>query len=540
MTSSSPHIVCFAPYTDWSIHSAQQVTVLHGLRLRGATVSYVTCDGVFSDCDLFQKATGAAQGRQPNSCLICQSSVAARLAAWNMPYRWLGTWLTTQDRTDVGRWIANLSPENYLSASLNGWAIGEWVQSSVRTELRCNVFDMEDPKTSSTYASYLYSGALAALGLDRLFEEEKPDAQLLFNGRMAPTRIALELAKQRGIRTLCEERSAVAGNLILFNNVNCLDVDHVDQLWDEWKDIPLTPDEFQHIANVLEERRSGAGGDVSVFGASRQAISEVSNALSLDQNKPLWVLFTSSEDEIADKAGISSIFPTQTGWIEETVKYAGSHQDIQLVIRVHPNVGGNKALGDNTEGMAYFEALATSAPDNVRVVQPGDTLSSYSLAEMCDLALVWYSTIAIETATLGRRVIRAGGFLLENRDFIYAPESPPAYPGLLDQMREEATTEELLEIAVGAWRFAYIWYLRRTIPFPLVAQPEWYVGEMAWNNPQELVPGSDSSLDRICEIFMSGSPVHKTLDGHAPGSKIEEQKLVLEHIRPFLKESITA
>ncbi|MBT5241450.1 MAG: hypothetical protein HOL61_12800 [Rhodospirillaceae bacterium] len=457
-----------------------------------------------------------------------------------MPFRWLGRWLSTEDFEAAGRWVAKLEPSEYPTAKFGDWSIGAWVQSSVRTELRCNVFDMADPKTTSTYASYLYSGALAALGLDRLFEEEKPDAQLLFNGRMAPTRIALELAKQRGIRTLCEERSAVAGNLILFDNVNCLDIEHVDQLWDEWKDIPLKPNEIKDIANVLEDRRSGGGGEVSIFSASRQPTDEIYNALSLDQNKPLWVLFSSSEDEIADKAGISSIFPTQTDWIEATVNYARSHPDIQLVIRVHPNVGGSKALGDNTEDMAYFEALATSAPDNIRVVQPGDTTSSYSLAEMCDLALVWYSTIAIETATLGRRVIRAGGFLLENRDFIYAPDTPTTYPSLLDQMRKEATQEELLRIAIGAWRFAYIWYLRRTIPFPLVAQPEWYKGEMAWNDPQELVPGFDSNLDRICEIFMSGNPVHTTPDGHSPGSNTEEQKLVLEHIRPFLNGPVTA
>ena len=82
MTPSTPHIVCFAPYTDWSIHSARQVNILHALSVRGATSTYVTCDGVFSDCDLFQEATGAVQGRRANSCLICQASVAARLAAW--------------------------------------------------------------------------------------------------------------------------------------------------------------------------------------------------------------------------------------------------------------------------------------------------------------------------------------------------------------------------------------------------------------------------------------------------------------------------
>lgn len=535
MSTTSPHIVCFAPYTDWSIHSARQVTILHALRARGATVSYVACDGVFSDCDLFQKATGAAHGRQANSCLICQSSVAARLASWNMPYRWLGTWLTMQDRDDVGRWIATLKPEGYLEARLNDWSIGAWVQSSVRTELRCNTFDMADEKTASTYASYLYSGALAALGLNRLFESEKPDAQLLFNGRMAPTRIALELAKSHGIRTLCEERSAVAGNLILFDDVNCLDISHVDEMWDDWKNTPLSKQEVSDVATVLEQRRNNTEGEVSVFSAARQAHSEVYERLSLDPNKPIWVLFSSSEDEIADKVGINSIFETQADWVAATVKYAEAHQNIQLVIRVHPNVGGTTALGENAEDTAYFENLARLAPNNVRIVQPGETISSYSLAEMCDLALVWYSTIAVETAVLGRRVIRAGGFLLEGREFIYAPDTPDAYPALLDQMHTAPSQEELLDIAIGAWRFAHLWYLRRTIPFPLVTQPEWYKGEMAWQELNDLAPGQDDSLDRICDIFMSGQSVQETPDLRAPASIKEERMLVLGQIDPFIK-----
>ena len=271
MTPSTPHIVCFAPYTDWSIHSARQVTILHALSVRGATSTYVTCDGVFSDYDLFQEATGAVQGRRANSCLICQASVAARLAAWDMPYRWLGTWLTTQDRTDVGRCLAALSPTDYPAAHLNGWDIGPWVQSSVRTHLRCNTMDMTDETMAAAYASYLYSGGLAALRLQRLFDDEKPDFQLLFNGRMAPTRIALELALRKGIRTIVEERSAVAGRLILFDDVNCLDISHVDRMWDRWKDVPLSAEEIDDVGTVLDDRRSGGKGEVSVFSRSRQA-----------------------------------------------------------------------------------------------------------------------------------------------------------------------------------------------------------------------------------------------------------------------------
>ncbi|MFL2770110.1 MAG: hypothetical protein ACJZ9F_03780 [Rhodospirillaceae bacterium] len=497
-----PHIVCFAPYTDWSIHSARQVTILHALRQRGASVTYVTCDGVFSDCDLFQKATGAAEERQPNSCLVCQASVAARLAAWDMPYRWLGTWLNTQDRYDAGHWLSQLSPQDYVTARYRQWNIGAWVKSSVRTHLRCNNFDVMAGKVADTYASYLYSGVLAALGLSRLFDDEKPDIQMLFNGRMAPTRIALEIAKQKGIRTIVEERSSVSGRLLLFEDVNCLDIKHVDYLWETWKDQPLTVDEIFEIDGVLEDRRNGGQGEVSVFSNGRQAKQEVCQKLGLDTSRPVWVLFTSSVDEIADKENIISVFPNQNDWVEASLSYAAAHPDLQLVVRVHPNVGSDRSLGANMEDIEYFRSLESQIPSNVCIVQPGDNTSSYTLAELCEVALVWYSTIGIEAAVLGRRVVQAGGFLLEGREFVSTPESPDAYAQLLDTMNDTIGSEKCSDTTIYAWRFAYLWFLRRTFKLPQVAQSEWYAGEPIWQTVEDLKPNKEPNLDHLCNVFL--------------------------------------
>ena len=531
MTDTHKHVVCFAPYTDWSIHSARQVTILHALRQRGASVSYVTCDGVFSDCDLFQKATGATKPRDANSCLVCQASVASRLAAWSMPFRWLGSWLSTPDRTAAGAWVASLKPEDYATAQYKSWDIGAWVMSSVRTELRCSEFDFGDANTARVYASHLYSGALAAIGLDRLFTEEAPDLQILFNGRMAPTRIALEIARRHGVRTLCEERSAVAGRMLLFENVNCLDVSHVDELWDAWKDTPLTTDEAHDIWHVLSVRRGGGSGEVSVFSRGHQNEDEVRKALDLSADRPVWVLFTSSVDEIADKANVESIFPNQTAWLDATMAYARGNPDLQIVVRVHPNVGGERALGENTGEVQYFKNLERLAPGNVRIVQPGDDISSYTLATLCDAALVWYSTIGVETAALGKPVVRAGGFLLENRDFIKAPESPGDYPALLDDVRAGISAQEQLNIAAGAWRFAHIWFLRRSIPFPLVDQPEWHTGSPRWTSPTELVPGADSNLDRICDVCLSGAALHPGPAADRSGTHEAERAFIAEHLQ---------
>lgn len=526
----SPHILCYAPYTTWSIHSSRQVTILQALRLRGCSVSYITCDAAFSDCDITQQATGATSTRQSNTCLTCQSSVAARLATWNMPYRWLGRWLYPEDEAEAGKWVLDLSAHERPSARYKDWKIGEWVKSSVHTHFRVNSLDMENEEIAATYGSYLFSGLLACKALSRLMDEEKPDAQLLFNGRMSTTRIALELAKQRGIRTICEERCPVVGRIRLFDNANCLSVDDTDALWDSWKDIPLSGEEIEELSAFLEKRWQGRLKDVAVFSQGMQSSSEALSQLGLSPDRPIWVLFTSSMDETIDKPRKEGLFPSHQEWVEATVEYVRNKPEIQLAIRVHPNAGGKRALGRNAQDEEYYANLAQRVPDNVQVIQGDNPVSSYTLAAVADVGLVWYSTIGLEMAAMGKSVVRAGRSWLAYADFMHSALQAQDYASLLDDMRNISAQGPNLESAARAWRFAYVWYYRQSIPFPLVRQPEWYVGEPAYENVEELQPGRDPELDRICDIFMNGKPLYGPAEQRQPTMKASEISEIGKHV----------
>jgi hypothetical protein len=77
---------------------------------------------------------------------------------------------------------------------------------------------------------------------------------------MGPTRIALEFAKRRGIRTICEERAILPGRIMLYDDVNCLDLTDIEGLWTRWRNRPLTPQEVEDIGQVLDDRWRGRAG----------------------------------------------------------------------------------------------------------------------------------------------------------------------------------------------------------------------------------------------------------------------------------------
>ena len=409
------------------------------------------------------------------------------------------------------------------------------MRSSVHTHFRYNVLDPEAEDVAPIYGSYLYSGALAAIGLDRLYDEEKPNAQLLFNGRMGPTRVALEIAKSKGIRTLCEERSQIFGRVSLFDNVSCLDLDASDALWADWRNHPLTEQEIETLGELFENRWQGKSDDVSVFstGIGESAL----DTLGLDTNKPVWVLFTSSLDETIDEPRSGGAFANQYDWINATLSYVGAHPDVQLIIRVHPNVASKESLGDNPQDVAYFTHLPERCPANVFVVPSDSKISSYGLAAEADLGLIWYSTIGLEMAALGRPVLRVGANWLAHCDFMSEADTEDTYIERLDAFEPVTDVDQVIDIAVAAWRFSYIWYYRKTFPFPLVKQPTWFQGETVWSKPEDLAEGQDASLDHICNVFLNELPLYAQPDERAQSLAMEERSVIESRLSKYWRRT---
>ncbi|NQV01547.1 MAG: hypothetical protein HQ542_02795 [Bacteroidia bacterium] len=104
------------------------------------------------------------------------------------------------------RWSHSLRADEYLKARYIDWNVGEWVQGSVHSHLRISELDFSLQKVKKAYRSYLYSGLVACFALDRLLKEYLPEVLFIFNGRLASTRIAVELAKGMNIRVLPHDR----------------------------------------------------------------------------------------------------------------------------------------------------------------------------------------------------------------------------------------------------------------------------------------------------------------------------------------------
>jgi hypothetical protein len=197
-------ILSFSPYAYWRLHALYEVAICHNLQARGYSYRYVSCDGLFSDCDLFWESTVGP--RPANACAVCQSQVKSLLKDCHVPNTWLGTYKGADGEPMARAFVDGLKDADLLRATFQNRPLGSWVKSSVHTHLRINAIDLTDPKHCATMRSYLYSGAIAFVCIGQMLEVEQTTIILLFNRRMAVTRITLELATERGIGMVCHGR----------------------------------------------------------------------------------------------------------------------------------------------------------------------------------------------------------------------------------------------------------------------------------------------------------------------------------------------
>jgi hypothetical protein len=127
--------------------------------------------------------------------------------------------------------------------------------------------------------------------------------------------------------------------------------------------------------------------------------------------------------------------------------------------------------------------------------------------DLCTVGLVWVSTAGLELACKGKEVVVSAGNPVHGTGFVHTVCDPDRYEeqiGALLDLRPGAASAEIRRHAL---RFAYLYFLRMRIPFPLVRMPDPHTGVLAYTSLEALLPGRDAALDRCARIVLEGEAV---------------------------------
>jgi len=342
----------------------------------------------------------------------------------------------------------------------------------------------------------------AALNARAWLMAHKPDVVVVPNGTIQEMGIVYRVANHLNIPTVTFEFGDQRERIWIAQDSEIMRHE-TDALWQARGDEPLDDGQMQRLQDLFSARegaRTWKNFARKWQGTPTKGGESVREKLGLDE-RPVVLLAT---NVLGDSLtlGRQVFSKTMADWIERTVRYFASREDVQLLIRVHPG----ETLTHGTSMVDVVKDALGELPPHIHLIEPEAKINTYDAADIANLGLVYTTTVGLEMAMRGIPVIVAGQTHYRGRGFTYDPDSWDAYIEMLDSMLADLESVRLTQEQVElSWRYAYLFFFEFPKPFP------WHLLDLREDlksRPVDFVLGDEGSA-RYGETldYLTGKPL---------------------------------
>jgi hypothetical protein len=476
--------VLFVNPRDWAEHVSYQAVMAHALQLRGASVHMLTCGGGLEVCD-----RANTYEAPPMPCRSCARFVEHSMDAHGFHHTSMRQYWAPGDE---GGWpeLDERSRDELADVRDGDVALGRLIDIPLKWFLCAADLD-DDPLAGVTSRAFLRSARRIARGIERALDDIEPDIIVLLNGLFLFEGIAWALAERRGIDVVTYERAFLKETLVFSRETPAGFYDFSA----DWAKAarPLTDGENTELDDYLARRRQGGAFD-QFWEFRERAVDRGTGRLA--------VLFTNLTWDTA-VIGRDAAFPGIRAWVDTVIEAFAARPEHRLVIRVHPSelhLPG-KRTRDGLE--AYIRSRFETLPPNVEIVSADDLTSSYPLMDHADVGLVYTSTTGLELALSGTPVIVAGATHYRDKGFTLDADDAEEFLDQLDAVL--ADPARFAPDVDRARQYAHFFFFRAPIAAPAVVEPVPGLARITTDDLDDLRPGANAALDRICDGILLGT-----------------------------------
>ena len=486
-------ILSFAPYGTWNAHHQLDAVVGTALRMRGADVRVLLCDGLFKDCLL------AGKPHDPEACRNCQNWGRITFGGFPLETQLLFSVLKPSDFETAEAWAASIPAEKHAEAEFQGVPVGKYVLGSLMTYTMSSVIDYSQATNFSASRNFLRNGALLVPAVRRHLEAYRPDHVLLFNAVHHYYRIFFEICKSQGIPVLVHEAGITYNDFALLPGFHNFDHISRQERYKPWSEVPLSAAKCAQVKSYFEAReKTVLSGVIPIYGYDTDPL-KVKQALRIPEGKKVVAAFTSSDWEVGiAQCHIDITFPSQLEWLRETARICKA-EGWFLIIRHHPNNARRDVLCK--EFLRSMVALNREFGEHVRVLMPSEKITSYGLIWNVDVAVSLITTMGAESAVRGVPTVCVANSLYRDMGMDYVSEKSAYAESLRRGIARNRTGA--IEDLRKAYRYGHHMFFGSNYVFKSFRIKNSGM-DVTINSPEDLMPGSDPSLDAVCDYLLDG------------------------------------
>jgi hypothetical protein len=408
------NVAIFSPYAINTPHFEIELELAQQHLDEGDTVYIIGCDSSMSACDVNLK-------HDQEKCLACRGRRASGMAMLNKREGKIKS-VSLNDLSVNAKFPPFPSESMVLSdlksVRIDNFDVGLGIISSLVSAYRKPEISLDSIRSVT---ENLYQSSLKIyFGLRSFFEQLSIDRCYFHNGRFAPLRAAMRACEYHQVPFYTVEFNSNNFKYVLFENTMPHDIDFalekIEELWNEnsdWEEKSSIGESF------FKNRIEGTNAGLINFRARMSAGSMPSY---WNESKRNVSIFISSEDEFVaigdlfDKHN-PNIYDSQLDGIRKICQSLmdSDKQDIQLYLRVHPNLKGvNNDFTLQIEELSVFPCL--------HIIRAEEKVDSYLLVQRSEKTLSFGSSVGIEAVFLGKPSVLLGSSLY-NKEGLYCPKN---------------------------------------------------------------------------------------------------------------------
>jgi hypothetical protein len=480
-------------------------TLATALRLRGADVGVLVCDQTLPACEItpwgnYDPVPGPAGPElkgfeRTEKCRGCTHQLTRLFAPIPVRRVALRRHAAPERMAAFERQVSALDPSEFRDYTYGGINVGEFAYASMlRVTLRGTLED--DPTTALMYRRYMMSILYLIDVLERLFDSERPERVVACDGVYAMMGTLCQFAERRGVPAFCWGLPLRKQTLWLTrgDSVYRTLLGEPASVLDEFE---LTPERERTIDAYLSEKRLGGKDYIAYHAKSVEDQKAIRAELGLSDDRPIIAAYTN----VLWDAQIfynGTAFAGMLDWLEETIRFFAERPERVLAIRVHPA----ESRGFTPSRQPIVEEIKKAfpnLPENVKVIAPESSISSYALAELACASLIYGARMGWEISALGTPLIVAGEAFSRGKGFSHDTAAREEYLALLERAHTLPRLTD--DVRRRAKKYGYHFLYRRMIDLPVLS-PSLAKPGLHFETLEELLPGRVPGLDLICRGIM--------------------------------------
>lgn len=503
-TPGDPRILVASTVAGHLPSTTLESTLGLALKIRGAHVEILRCDSSLSACQAcelswFPNPDSLVRNGPGSLCATCDQPGAEMMAGLGLPANAIGDWLSDDDRQQAHRLSQEVDVASIVGYRLKDIEVGEHaLAGALRFFARGDL--QSEPSGQGVLRRFFEASILTMLATERLFEAKNYACVLLNHGIYVPQGIVASVARRDGVRVVTWHPAYRRG-CFLFSNDDSYHHTMMTEPVEHWQDMAWSEASESRLMHYLKSRWTGAQDWIWFHEQPRFDNDAIRDELGLDPDKPVIGALTNVVWD-AQLHYAANAFPSMLDWLFHTVESFRHRPDLQLMIRVHPaEIHGG--LPSRQKAVDELRARFGVLPENVFVIPPESSISTYAACSMCDSVLIYGTKTGVELTSMGIPVVVAGEAWIRGKGLTQDASSVDHYDALLDALPMGKPLSPAL--VARARKYAFHFFFRRMIPLECMSPSGgWPPYKVGVHSLDELAPGESAGLDLVCDHLING------------------------------------